>query len=78
MAVATIGLKIGGEHTMHCAGCARTVTLALRNVPGVLKVDADHRAQLVNVILNLEAARPEVLKDALGQLGYEAGTIETE
>lgn len=71
MTIATLALKIGGAHTMHCDGCARTVTLALKSAPGVLKVDADHRTQAVNVTLNPDEASIESVTETLTQLGYE-------
>ena len=77
MTVATIALKIVGEYTMHCGGCARTVTPALKGVPGVLKVDADHRTQLVEMTLNMDEARIEVVTETLAQLGYETVSAET-
>jgi copper chaperone CopZ len=77
MAVENIALKIVGEHTMHCGGCARTVIMVLKSVPGVLTVNADHRTQLVDVALNPAEAHTNALKDRLGQLGYEAVSVES-
>jgi len=76
MAINTINLKVVGEQTIHCNGCANTVKLALKRLPGVLQVDANHQRQEINVTLNLEQPDTEALKDTLAQLGYE--TIEAE
>lgn len=77
MTVETAAFKIVGEYTMHCGGCARTVTLALRSVPGVLKADADHQTQAVDITLDSDEASIEAVTETLAQLGFEAVPVET-
>jgi copper chaperone CopZ len=77
MAINTINLKVVGERTMHCDGCANTVKLALKRLPGVLQVDASHETQVVDVTLNAGQSDATAIKDTLAQLGYEAAEVES-
>ncbi len=45
MAHETVGFKVVGEQTIHCAGCEQRIGNALRRVPGVEGVEASHRTQ---------------------------------
>ena len=42
----TLSLPISG---MHCAGCDAVITTAVKELPGVETVSADHRANKVKV-----------------------------
>ena len=48
----TLNLNVVGDHTMHCAGCERTVTFTLSQLPGVEQVKADWKNQDIQVELS--------------------------
>lgn len=76
MSIHPIRLKVTGEHTIHCGGCANTIKLVLKRLPGVLRVEASPHTQLVEVMLNGDQTRVAVIQDALAAIGYE--TVETD
>jgi copper chaperone CopZ len=71
MSVETITLKVAGEQTIHCNGCANTIQLALKRLPGVLKVAADPQTQHIGVTLKTGETGAAAITDTLEQLGYE-------
>ena len=64
-------LKVVGEHTMHCAGCERSITFALSQVPGVKEVKADWKTQAIQVDLSSDEVDLEKIKAELDWIGYE-------
>lgn len=71
MTVNTIYLKVKGEQTIHCNGCANTIQLALKQLPGVLKVAADPQTQRIGVTLKTGETGATAITDTLEQLGYK-------
>ena len=71
MTVNTINLKVKGEQTIHCNGCTNTIQLALKRLPGVLKVAADPQTQRIDIILKTGETGATAITDTLEQLGYE-------
>jgi sulfite exporter TauE/SafE/copper chaperone CopZ len=60
--------KVAG---MHCAGCEGIVEDAVRAVPGVREVSADHVAGQVSVVV---LGTPEsAIREAIGRAGYSCG-----
>ena len=55
---------------MSCNGCEQNVETALRNLDGVSRVDADHEADTVDVVLEDEVS-DEDLNVAIEQAGYD-------
>jgi copper chaperone CopZ len=68
MATETLNLPVRG---MTCGGCARTVEKKLSATPGVTKVTVDLEGGSATVEYNSGLVKPEVLADAVRQLGYE-------
>jgi copper chaperone CopZ len=68
MATETLNLPVRG---MTCGGCARTVEKKLSATPGVTKVSVDLEGGSATVEYNSGLVKPEVLADAVRQLGYE-------
>jgi copper chaperone CopZ len=64
-------MKVVGEKTIHCSGCENTVRMGLSKLPGVKKVEADHKTQLVEVSADVEQTSHEVIRKHLGGMGYE-------
>lgn len=75
MTVETTRLRVTGDHTMHCAGCARGVQFVLHQLPGVRQVDADYRTQEIRVMLDPTAATVEQLQAQLDGIGYQAQPV---
>lgn len=63
---------VQGEQRIHCAGCEQRITNALKRVPGVRDVHADHRTQEVRVTTDGQLSGDD-LRDRLGRIGYEVG-----
>jgi copper chaperone len=55
---------------MSCSGCEQNVEAALRNLDGVSRVDADHEADTVDVVLEDEVSDDDV-NGAIEQAGYD-------
>jgi Cu+-exporting ATPase len=68
MAIQTINLAVRG---MTCANCARSVERKLASVPGVAKASVDLNAARAAVEYDPDLVKPEVLANAVRQLGYE-------
>lgn len=67
----TLNLKIIGDHTMHCAGCERSITFSLSQMPGVEDVKADWNTQEIQVDLSSDEVDLEKIKAELDWIGYE-------
>ncbi len=61
---------VTGEQTIHCESCEQRIANALKRVPGVREVRADHRTQEVHVTADDELTG-EALRERLGRIGYE-------
>lgn len=72
MTLTTQALRITGDHTMHCGGCARNVQFVLHQLPGVQRVDADFHTQEIRVVLDSSAVSVEQLQSQLDGIGYQA------
>jgi len=57
---------------IHCDGCVRTVTEALRSLTGVTVADADARKKTVDVVYDPSQVSEEALRQALRNVGYPA------
>jgi copper chaperone CopZ len=68
MAAETLSLTVNG---MTCGNCARSVERTLSSTPGVTKATVDLNAARATVEYDSDLVRPEVLADAVRQLGYE-------
>lgn len=67
----TLNLKIIGDHTMHCAGCERSITFSLSQLPGVEDVKADWNTQEIQVDLSSDEVDLDKIKAELDWIGYE-------
>ena len=55
---------------MSCNGCERNVETALQNLDGVSRVDADHEADTVDVVLE-DGVSDDDVNAAIEQAGYD-------
>ncbi len=69
--VETLKLKVVGDHTMHCAGCERSITFSLSQLPGVEEVKADWKTQAIQIDLSSDEVDLEKIKAELDWIGYE-------
>ncbi|MCI0712329.1 MAG: heavy-metal-associated domain-containing protein [Chloroflexi bacterium] len=70
---------IDGERTMHCAGCAQTVKFSIARLPEVVKIQADHRTQLIHIDVEAPTADfNEHILTELNNLGYTARQVDDE
>ena len=68
MATETLNLTV---HGMTCGNCARSVERKLAGTPGVTKVVVDLEGAQATVEYDTGLVKPEVLANAVRQLGYE-------
>jgi Cu+-exporting ATPase len=68
MATQTVNLTVQG---MTCGNCARSVERKLAGTPGVTKVVVNLEAAQATVEFDAGLVKPEVLANAVRQLGYE-------
>jgi copper chaperone CopZ len=68
MAVETLNLQVPG---MSCANCARSVERRLASTPGVTKALVELQGERAYVEYDADLVKPEVLKNAVRDLGYE-------
>ena len=67
-------LQVVGSQTMHCAGCERTVTFTLSQLPGVKVIKANHKTQVIEIVLTGETDLEKV-KAELDWIGYEVVVV---
>ena len=72
--VETFNLKVIGDHTMHCAGCERSITFSLSQLPGVEEVKADWKTQAIQIDFSSDEVDLEKIKAELDWIGYEVET----
>jgi copper chaperone CopZ len=68
MAPETLNLTV---HGMSCGNCARSIERKLASTPGVTKASVDLEADRATVEYDAELVKPEVLANAIRELGYE-------
>ncbi|HUK14872.1 MAG TPA: heavy metal-associated domain-containing protein [Bryobacteraceae bacterium] len=68
MSLDTLNLSVRG---MTCGNCARSVERKLSSTPGVTKASVDLNSAVATVEYDTELVKPEVLANAVRQLGYE-------
>jgi copper chaperone CopZ len=56
---------------MTCGNCARSVERTLTSTPGVTKATVQLQAQTATVEYDPDLVKPEVLANAVRDLGYE-------
>jgi copper chaperone CopZ len=68
MATQTLNLTVQG---MTCGNCARSVERKLASTPGVTKATVDLQGAKATVEYDADMVKPDVLTNAVRQLGYE-------
>ena len=68
-------LKVVGSQTMHCGGCERTVSFTLSQLPGVTVVKADHKTQLIEIVLTDDETDLDKVRSELDWIGYEVEAV---
>jgi copper chaperone CopZ len=63
-----IDIPVGG---LHCAGCERTLSAALRRLPGVHDAQADRAAGKVSVAFDETRLGAGDLRSHIERLGYD-------
>ena len=71
MSIETTTLRVVGDNTIHCGGSEKTVTFTLSRMPGVQRVDASHKTQLIRVTHEPETADLEQIQQELDWIGYQ-------
>ena len=73
--IQSLNLKVIGEHTLHCAGCERTIEFTLSRLPGVQKVKADQKAQTIEIIPTSDILDLDKVKTELHWIGYQVEVV---
>ena len=71
MSIETVKLAVQG---MTCGNCARSVEKKLAGTPGVTKATVDLQGARADVEYDADLVKPEVLANAVRQLGYEVAS----
>lgn len=72
----TTTLKVIGQNTMHCAGCERAVKFALQQLPGIARVDASYKTQLIRLSYDPQAVSLAQVRQSLDWIGYQVEEVE--
>lgn len=65
-----VDIPVGG---LHCAGCERTLSAALRRLPGVRDAHADRAAGKVSVTFDETHLSAGDVRSHVERLGYDTG-----
>ncbi len=57
---------------MHCQGCVKSVTGAVKQVPGVARVDVSLEKKMATVEYDAAAANPAAIVAAIEGAGFDA------
>ena len=68
-------LKVVGSQTMHCTGCERTITFTLSQLPGVNVIKADHKTQLIELMMTSDETGLDKVQSELDWIGYEVAPV---
>lgn len=60
---------------MHCHSCESTIETAVRRVPGVHSVKADHVSGMATVRYDRDKCTSESIKKAIGNAGYDVKSV---
>jgi copper chaperone len=58
------------DQAIHCDGCESRIEKMVREMPGVLRVSADHRSQEVAVTADTERTSIPAIREKLAAAGY--------
>jgi copper chaperone CopZ len=76
MAMQSKTLRVIGEQTMHCGGCENTIKFALKQLPGVQQVEANHGTQLIHLSFDPQVLDLERVRQELEWIGYQAAEVD--
>lgn len=68
--IKTFRLRVRGEQIIHCSGCEKAIKVSLSQLPGVKRVQADHRTQRIEVTADVEKTGLEAIWERLAWMGY--------
>lgn len=64
-------MKVIGNHTMHCAGCERSIEFTLSQFPEIQRAKADWKSQAIEIDLKEKLIDIGRIKEELAWIGYE-------
>lgn len=64
-------LKVIGRNTMHCSGCENTAKFALRQVPGIHKIEASYKTQRIRLTFDPQSVALAQVRQQLDGIGYQ-------
>ena len=76
MTVESKTLKVIGEQTMHCGGCENTVKFALKQLPSIQQVEANHKTQHIELTFDAQVLDLEQIYQELDWIGYQVAEVE--
>jgi len=64
------------ENAIHCVNCEMTITNTLKKNLGVIRVNADHQTQKVQLYYDQEKINPLKIKEIMKEIGFPVALIK--
>jgi len=63
------------EKSIHCINCEMTITNTLKRTLGVIRANADHQTQKVQLYYDQEKINPLKIKEIMKEIGFPVASI---
>lgn len=64
------------ENAIHCVNCEMTITNTLKKNLGVIRANADHQTQKVQLYYDQEKINPLKIKEIMKEIGFPVASIK--
>lgn len=64
------------ENAIHCVNCEMTIMNTLKKNLGVIRVNADHQTQKVQLYYDQEKIKPSKIEEIMKEIGYPVASIK--
>ncbi len=64
------------ENAIHCVNCEMTITNTLKRNLGVIRANADHQTQKVQLYYDQEKIKPLKIKEIMKEIGFPVASIK--
>ncbi|MEW5985265.1 MAG: heavy metal-associated domain-containing protein [Chloroflexota bacterium] len=71
MTIKTAVLEVIGDQPIHCSSCESAIRRALRQLPGVRRVEPSQRTQRIELTLDTEQTSLATIRERLDWMGWQ-------